>query len=113
MAANDKQVGGDHYKEEFQHWDMVVHFQLDYFQAQITRYLFRWRNKGGLEDLEKAKHFLDKYMEVAHDEEVAKELGGLRKITSVNAMLVAAHGPKSGGSKEISRRKVRSPRRKG
>lgn len=68
-SANKVQVGGDHYKAhgdgDFQHWDMVHHFGLDYMQGQITKYLFRWKFKNGLEDLQKAKHYLDKYMEQA------------------------------------------------
>ena len=66
MAANEEQVGGDHYKKhgDMQHWDVVVKFGLDYFQGQITRYVFRWRDKNGLEDLRKARHYLDKYIEV-------------------------------------------------
>lgn len=64
-TANDRQVGGDHYKTDgLQHWDIVHMFKLDYFQGQITKYLFRWRKKNGLEDLEKARHYLDKYIEL-------------------------------------------------
>lgn len=66
-AANQRQVGGSHYKKEgtmLQHWDIVVMFNLDYFEGQITKYLFRWRSKGGLQDLLKARHFLDKKIEV-------------------------------------------------
>ena len=73
MAANDTQVGGNHYGlQDFQHWDMVVHFKLDYFQGQITKYVMRWREKGGIQDLKKAQHFLAKYIEVATQQEVAK-----------------------------------------
>lgn len=64
MSANEKQVGGDHYKSTIQHWDYVIANDLDYFQAQITKYVARWRKKGGLADLNKAKHFLEKYIEV-------------------------------------------------
>jgi len=65
MQANDRQVGGDHYGGgEIQHWDVVHIFNLDYFQGQITKYLFRWKKKGGLKDLEKAAHFLQKYIEL-------------------------------------------------
>lgn len=65
LTANDRQVGGDHYKTGgLQHWDLVQMFQWDYFQGQITKYLMRWRKKNGLEDLEKARHYLDKYIEV-------------------------------------------------
>jgi hypothetical protein len=30
----------------------------------ITKYVMRWKLKGGMEDLEKAAHFLEKYMEL-------------------------------------------------
>lgn len=63
--ANNRQVGGSHYKEMgIEHWDVVALDNLDYFQGQITKYVMRWRGKNGLEDLNKAKHFLDKYIEV-------------------------------------------------
>lgn len=62
--ANARQVGGTHYGEKpFQHWDVVAMFKLDYFQGNITKYVFRWRDKNGLEDLEKARHYLEKYIE--------------------------------------------------
>jgi len=47
-----------------QHWDIVVAHDLDYFQAQILRYTMRWKKKNGLVDLQKAKHMLEKYIEV-------------------------------------------------
>jgi len=65
MKANTRQVGGQHYKiggEE--HWDRVARLGLDYFQGQITKYVERWRLKNGVQDLEKARHFLDKYIEL-------------------------------------------------
>ena len=65
-SANEVQVGGDHYSKfgDLQHWDIVYHFKLDYFQGQITKYVFRWKDKNGLQDLLKAKHFLEKYIEL-------------------------------------------------
>lgn len=80
-SANDRQVGGNHYQKEtgihhtcphcgmvdfipLQHWDMVAIFHLDYFQGQITKYVMRWRDKNGIQDLAKGGHFLEKYIEV-------------------------------------------------
>ena len=64
-TANDRQVGGSHYKTgSEEHWDRVARLNLDYFQAQITKYVERWRKKNGIEDLKKARHFLDKYIEI-------------------------------------------------
>lgn len=94
--ANSRQVGGDHYKtggEE--HWDRVNRLGLDYFQGQITKYVERWKKKGGVQDLKKARHFLDKYIElnelnepnkdaepgpgyVCQDPDIAKGVGGVK-----------------------------------
>lgn len=70
-TANERQIGGDHYRKhgKLQHWDVVAHFGLDYFQAQILRYVMRWKDKDGIQDLEKAKHYLDKYIELETDAE--------------------------------------------
>jgi len=64
MSANDLQIGGKHYQSSIQHWDYVVANDLDYFQAQITKYVTRWKKKNGIQDLEKALHFLEKYLEL-------------------------------------------------
>lgn len=69
MSANKQQIGGSHYKSEIQHWDYVVANDLDYFQAQITKYVTRWKKKNGIQDLQKARHFLDKYIEIIEAEE--------------------------------------------
>jgi len=61
--ANEVQVAGDHYKSEYQHWDFVRDAGLDYLESQIVRYVTRWRKKGGLQDLEKALHFVAKLQE--------------------------------------------------
>lgn len=67
--ANSRQVGGEHYRKgEIQHWDYVYSQQIPYHEAQISRYLERWREKGGVEDLEKAQHYLDKLFEIAEAE---------------------------------------------
>lgn len=68
--ANDRQVGGRHYHSTIQHWDFVAANNLDYFQGQITKYVCRWKDKCGVEDLRKAQHFLEKYIELATSSEV-------------------------------------------
>tara|TARA_R110000824_G_scaffold281019_1_gene469295 strand:+ start:201 stop:584 length:384 start_codon:yes stop_codon:yes gene_type:complete len=70
--VNKKQVGGEHYKGvDQEHWDWVHANNLDYFQGQITKYVYRWKSKNGLEDLQKAHHFLEKYMELESEKVVA------------------------------------------
>lgn len=68
--ANDEQPGGDHYKSRpVQHWDFVSGHDYGYLEGQITKYLFRWRDKGGLLDVQKADHFLRKLREVRQSQE--------------------------------------------
>jgi hypothetical protein len=60
------QVGGNHYsKHKIQPWDYVAANDLGYFEGSIVKYITRWRDKGGVEDLKKARHFLDKLIEVS------------------------------------------------
>jgi hypothetical protein len=60
MSANDKQVGGDHYRSEYQHWDFVCDMKLHYLLGNATKYVARYKKKNGLQDLEKAKHYIEK-----------------------------------------------------
>lgn len=53
-----EQVGGDHYKREYQHWDWAADNLLCYPLAAATKYLYRYPSKGGLQDLEKALSYL-------------------------------------------------------
>ena len=66
LKANETQVGGDHYRKygELQPWDTWMPWNLNGFQANILKYVVRYRDKGGLKDLEKAKHFLEKLIEI-------------------------------------------------
>jgi hypothetical protein len=65
MAANDKQVGGEHYKKGGEeHWDRAWRLKYDCFQYIITKWVERWKEKGGVEDLKKAQHAIEKYIEL-------------------------------------------------
>lgn len=78
MSANDKQVAGTHYAASIQHWDYVVANDLNYFEGQITKYVTRCRKKGHcLQDLKKAQHFLEKYIELQEAEERRAALAGM------------------------------------
>lgn len=65
MSANDRQVGGEHYKaKEIQPWDAIVAWNCGFLDGNVIKYITRFRDKGGLEDLHKARHYLDKLIEV-------------------------------------------------
>jgi len=58
--VNDVQVGGDHYrKSSLQPWDIFLDWGLDPWAANVVKYILRFPHKNGLEDLEKARHYVD------------------------------------------------------
>lgn len=67
MSANDTQIGGDHYKRlSIQPWDamqawMTPEAFAGFLKCNVIKYVAR--NKNGVEDLEKARHYLDKLIE--------------------------------------------------
>jgi hypothetical protein len=64
-SANDTQVAGDHYKSKaIQPWDYIVSNELGYLEGNVVKYVSRWKDKGGIDDLRKARHYLDKLIEV-------------------------------------------------
>lgn len=65
MKANDVQIGGSHYKSsEHEPWDVIHAWGLGYFDGNAVKYLSRWRKKGGIDDLRKARHYIDKLIEL-------------------------------------------------
>lgn len=66
MSANEKQIGGEHYSRlgEYQHWDWVCDIKLPYLEGCATKYLSRWRDKGGLQDILKSTHYMEKAKEL-------------------------------------------------
>ena len=70
VSANAVQVGGDHYRNKaIQPWDaMEAWFSPDevkgFMRGNALKYLARYRDKGGVEDLRKARHYLDKLIEL-------------------------------------------------
>lgn len=67
MSANDKQIGGEHYKSCIEPWDAITDWNLGYLDGSAVKYLSRWHKKGGIQDLEKAIHFLEKLIEVENE----------------------------------------------
>jgi hypothetical protein len=70
MSANDMQVGGEHYQSKtIQPWDAMESWMTKeqfkgFLWGNVIKYVARWQDKGGLEDLRKARHYMDKLIEV-------------------------------------------------
>jgi hypothetical protein len=62
--ANARQEGGNHYRAlDPQPWDVILAWGLGFCEGCVLKYLARWQAKGGIEDLRKARHYLDKLIE--------------------------------------------------
>lgn len=65
MSAKGKQVGGDHYKRlRIQPVEYVHANGMGFIEGSVVKYITRWRDKGGVRDLEKIKHFVDLLIEL-------------------------------------------------
>lgn len=71
--SKKKQVGGSHYQLPIQPIEYVVKNNIPYREACVIKYVTRHRSKNGLEDIEKAIHYLEMikedYIEQEHNEE--------------------------------------------
>lgn len=69
-SANNHQVGGDHYRaKSIQPWDFITANDIGFLEGNAIKYLARWKEKGGIDDLRKARHYVDKLIEL----ELAKQ----------------------------------------
>ncbi len=65
MSALDVQTGGSHYKElKIQPVEYIHANGLGFCEGSIIKYITRWRAKNGIEDLKKARHFIDLLIEL-------------------------------------------------
>jgi len=69
-SVRDTQVGGDHYRKfKIQPWDVIDEYGLTFYAGNALKYLLRAGHKGvALEDLKKARHYLDRMIEIEERE---------------------------------------------
>lgn len=71
QKALDIQIGGSHYKTGIQPWEYIEANNLDFFEGNVIKYVTR--KKGNrLEDLEKAKHYIEYLIEREKDGKLPK-----------------------------------------
>ena len=75
MSAIDKQVGGDHYKNmQFEPIEYIMANNQNFCEGNIVKYISRWREKNGVEDLRKIIHNVEFLIEREEKKE-KEELG--------------------------------------
>lgn len=65
MDALQNQVAGSHYKDmAIQPVVYITENQIGFVEGNVIKYVSRWRKKGGIDDLRKARHMLDILIDV-------------------------------------------------
>lgn len=67
MSALNTQINGTHYKElAIQPVEFIHANGIGYMEGNVIKYVTRWRSKGGLADLHKAKHYIELLIELEY-----------------------------------------------
>lgn len=70
MSAIQTQIGGSHYKDlQIQPVEYIHANGLGYFEGNVLKYITRWKAKGGIADLEKAKHYIELLIELESEKQ--------------------------------------------
>ena len=60
MKSLKKQIGGNHYKKyKIQPIEFILKNNIGFCEANIIKYVLRFKEKGGVNDLLKAKHYIE------------------------------------------------------
>jgi len=69
--AMDEQIAGKHYKGmAIQPIEYIFKNKIPYLEGNVIKYISRHRNKNKLEDLRKAKHYLELIAELEYGEKL-------------------------------------------
>ena len=68
-----EQVGGDHYKnKKFQPIEFILGNDIPFCEGNVIKYICRWKEKGGLKDLRKARQYIQFLIDKEEEEEHGK-----------------------------------------
>lgn len=67
-----------HYDKPIQPWDYIIANDLGFLEGNVVKYITRWRDKNGVEDLRKCRAYIDKLLEVHDDSRQVKEGAGIQ-----------------------------------
>lgn len=70
QTSFDVQIGGNHYASMvIQPTEFIMKNKLNYIQGNVIKYICRYKNKNGREDLEKVKHYVDLLIDLEYGDE--------------------------------------------
>ena len=63
-----RQIGGKHYKNyKIQPYEFISKYNLSFYQGVVIKYVVRYLEKGGIEDLKKIVHYCQLEMKKIND----------------------------------------------
>jgi hypothetical protein len=81
VNATDKQIGGTHYKQlKIQPTEFIHANNIPFIEGNIIKYVVRHKHKNGLQDLVKAKHYIDLLIQFEYNHESEEELSDSQSV---------------------------------
>jgi hypothetical protein len=70
--ASDRQEGGSHYKKyKIQPSEFIHANNVGFLEGNVIKYVMRHRDKNGILDLQKAKHYIDLLIQFEYGSETS------------------------------------------
>ena len=68
MKSLEEQIAGEHYKnQKIQPIEYILANKLPFIEGNIVKYITRSRDKGGIDDLKKVRHYVEILMEYENE----------------------------------------------
>lgn len=69
MKADDVQIGGNHYKiYKIQPTEFIHSNSIPFIEGNVIKYVMRHKYKNGIEDLKKARHYIDLLIQYEYED---------------------------------------------
>lgn len=66
QKASEMEVGGSHYQMEIQPVEFITRNKIPFIEGNVIKYVCRHRRKNGVEDIDKAIHYLQLLKELEY-----------------------------------------------
>ena len=85
MKAIESQVGGSHYKDmAFQPIELITTLRCSFVQGCIIKYISRYKNKNGAQDIKKCIHYAQLAIELGDKAECKNAIMNINTYAAVN-----------------------------
>jgi hypothetical protein len=95
MSKKEKVKHPSYYNRGLEMWDYAHSHNLNFFEGNIVKYITRWKDKNGVEDLHKAKQYLDKLIELEKKNKVTTSENTTKDIFDESMYMYAEEKNKS------------------